>query len=82
MVTIRLFAGLRDLAGTQELQFDLRQPSSVADLFLRLTAEFPSMEVYRNSLMIAVNEEYGSWDSPVEAGDEVAFFPPVSGGVR
>ncbi len=81
MVTIRLFAGLRDLVGTRELRLDLRQNSRVSDLFLLLTRQFPALEAYRNSLMIAVNEEYGSWDSPVKAGDEVAFFPPVSGGV-
>ncbi len=82
MVTIRLFAGLRDLVGAQELQLDLRQASQVSDLFVLLTSRFPALDAYRNSLMIAVNEEYGSWDSPVKAGDEVAFFPPVSGGVR
>lgn len=82
MVTIRLFAGLRDLVGAPQLELDIRQPSRVADLFLLLTARFPSLESYRNSLMIAVNEEYSSWDSPVKAGDEVAFFPPVSGGGR
>ncbi len=82
MVTIRLFAGLRDLVGTQELQIDLRQTSRVSELFARLADQFPALEAYRNSLMIAVNEEYGSWDSPVRAGDEVAFFPPVSGGGR
>jgi len=32
------------------------------------------------NLLMAVNQEYVSLDTPVKAGDEVAFFPPVTGG--
>ncbi len=82
MVTIRFFATLRDVTGASEMELELRQPSSVADLFVRLATRFPRLEAYRNSLLVAVNQEYGTWETPVGAGDEVAFFPPVSGGSR
>jgi len=82
MVTIRFFAALRDVTGVSEMELEIRQPSSVADLFARLQARHPVLQAYRDSLLVAVNEEYGSWESPVGAGDEVAFFPPVSGGCR
>lgn len=80
MVTIRLFATLRDLTGDSEIQLELDQPARVEDLFARLAARTPGLEAYRGSLLIAVNEEYGRWDTMVSDGDELAFFPPVSGG--
>ncbi len=80
MLNIRLFASLRDAAGRSQLEWEWREPLTVEALFENLVRDHPRLEAYRSSLLVAVNEEYSAWDRPLSDGDEVAFFPPVSGG--
>ena len=79
-VTIRLFARLRDLAGTGELARDGEEGATVGAVWGILTGEFPALAEYESSISTAVNAEYSRMDSTVSDGDEVAFLPPVSGG--
>ena len=72
-VTIRLFAGLRELAGTARRELD--DVARVADVWPRLElGEEPA------GLLYAVNREYADRDFELRDGDEVALIPPVSGG--
>jgi molybdopterin synthase catalytic subunit len=72
-VTVRLFAGLRELAGRSS--FELEDVARVADVWpvLELGDEPPG-------LLYAVNREYAPADRTLADGDEVALIPPVSGG--
>ena len=79
-VTIRLFARLRDLAGSGELTRDIPSPATVQTVWRSLTAEIPSLEEYERTLSVAINAEYSRMAAAVQDGDEVAFLPPVSGG--
>ena len=79
-VTIRLFARLRELAGTAELARQVPEGSSAHDAWNALVAEFPAMKDYGRTISCAVNEEYSRLSTPLHDGDEVAFLPPVSGG--
>ncbi len=81
-VKVRLFARLRDLAGTDELTGDLPEKACVADVWQWLSDRCPAVAVYRSSVSAAVNAEYARMHDPVSEGDEVAFLPPVSGGER
>jgi molybdopterin synthase catalytic subunit/molybdopterin converting factor small subunit len=74
-VSVRLFAGLRERAGRDELVLDLPDGARVADALARVQHLAPGV-----SLVLAVNREYASEDSVLHAGDEVAVVPPVSGG--
>jgi molybdopterin synthase catalytic subunit len=74
-VTVRLFAQLRERAGTNELSIDLPDGARVKDALEELrsvTGELP--------VVMAVNREYANGDSPLAPGDELALIPPVSGG--
>ena len=72
---VRLFAGLRERAGTGERRLELPEGSCVADTWAPLgLGEQPA------GLLYAVNREYAPRDTPLSAGDEVALIPPVSGG--
>ena len=74
-VVVRLFAGLRERAGTGERRLELPEGSCVADVWAPLElGEQPA------GLLYAVNREYATADTPLSAGDEVALIPPVSGG--
>ena len=74
-MTVRLFAGLREHAGTAERELDLPDGSAVEDAWreLALGDEPPG-------LLLAVNRSYVERDHELSTGDEVAFIPPVSGG--
>jgi molybdopterin converting factor subunit 1 len=79
-VTVRLFARLRDIAGSAELARDIKAGATIGDVWSELTAEFPELAQYERSISSAVNADYARMDQVVSDGDEVAFLPPVSGG--
>ena len=79
-ITIRLFARLREIAGTGELQRTLPAQPTAETAWRELAREFPALTEYRDVVSCAVNEQYARFDTRLEEGDEVAFLPPVSGG--
>ncbi|MCC7125870.1 MAG: molybdopterin converting factor subunit 1 [Acidobacteria bacterium] len=79
-VTVRLFARLRELAGTGEFVREVPSGATVATVWQALVAEHPALGAYASSMSCAVNAEYAKRTAPVDDGDEVAFLPPVSGG--
>lgn len=79
-VTIRLFARLRELAGTGELTREVPDTATVQDVWRQLVADMPALAGYERSLSCAINAEYARLANPVSDGDEIAFLPPVSGG--
>jgi len=81
MITVKLFATLRDKVGTNEVRlFD--QPPTVLDLLLRLSREYPALSDSLTSgrILVSVNQELVKPDDPLTDGDEVALMPPFSGG--
>jgi molybdopterin synthase catalytic subunit len=80
-ITILLFATLKDLAGRGRLTLTLENPAAtIADVRSRLGTEFPHMQKHVAAAIAARNQEYALPGDPVADGDEIAFFPPVSGG--
>ena len=79
-VTVRLFARLRDLAGTGELSREVPDAATVLTVWTSLTSEMPALAQYEGSMSVAVNAEYARMAAALHDGDEVAFLPPVSGG--
>ena len=79
LISVRLFAGLRERAGTDRLEVELPDDARVADV-LAAMASTPIGELRPRECVVAVNREYATADEPVRAGDEVALVPPVSGG--
>jgi molybdopterin synthase sulfur carrier subunit len=79
-VTVRLFARLRDIAGSGELVRETDGPATAGDVWRLLASEFPDLSAYERALSVAVNAEYARLSTAVRDGDEVAFLPPVSGG--
>ena len=72
---MKLFAGLRERAGTGERRLELPEGSCVADVWAPLgLGQQPA------GLLYAVNREYAAAGTLLSGGDEVALIPPVSGG--
>ena len=84
MVTVLYFARLREALG--QAREELALPESVMDLSgLRelLVSRGGSWAKELNggrAIRVAVNQEIAAGDTPVKDGDEIAFFPPVTGG--
>jgi threonine synthase len=81
-VTVRFFATLRDQAGLEQTRLNLADDSSVAALLGRITEAHPSLEAALPHVLVAVNNKYAFPDTPLNEGDEVALFPPISGGAE
>ena len=78
-VQVKYFASLRDRLGRGGDQLDLDDPAAalkVTDVWQRLWPDTPLPP----NILSAVNQEYVELDHVVKDGDEVAFFPPVTGG--
>ena len=73
LVSVRLFAGLRERAGSAHLDVELPDDATVADLLA-------AMELAPRSCVAAINREYADASTRIAPGDEVALVPPVSGG--
>lgn len=75
VVRIRLFAMLRERAGTSELSLELPDGARVRDALAAVEDLAGGLP-----LVMAINREYADADAPLSAGDELALIPPVSGG--
>ncbi|MCC7207382.1 MAG: molybdopterin converting factor subunit 1 [Anaerolineae bacterium] len=80
-VTVLLFATLKDHAGTSRLALTLPgDAAALRDVRVALAGAQPALAQYLPTAVAAINQDFAFDDSPVQDGDEVAFFPPVSGG--
>lgn len=81
MITVLFFAQVRDLVGTDRLELAAEYPT-VESLRQALTQKGDrwALALEDGKLLAAVNQSFVSADHPLNAGDEVAFFPPVTGG--
>ncbi len=79
-VNVLFFASLKDIVGSRNLTLDVGANTTVAEILEQLESNHPGLKPYRPVLLTAVNEEYAEQTQTVEEGDELAIFPPVSGG--
>ena len=75
-ITVQFFASLREQVGKQQATLPYESPLDVSTVWTQTT---DNMEMPDNTLC-AINMEYVKPDATVSDGDEVAFFPPVTGG--
>ncbi|MFO7662025.1 MAG: molybdenum cofactor biosynthesis protein MoaE [Chloroflexota bacterium] len=80
-VEIRLFATLKDRAQSERIRISLpANPTTVRTLLAAVGDAYPALSAALPTSLVAVNRAYAGPDTVVHAGDEVALFPPVSGG--
>ena len=82
MITVRFFASLRERLGEDETSLPPEAVDTVNDVQQQLAGRGAlwAENLADNRLLVAVNQAMARPDSPVQDGDEVAFFPPVTGG--
>ncbi len=76
MITVKYFASLKESLGRDQDTIEADAVSTVRDVWFKVVdhGEHPT------NLLVAVNMEYADMESAIKDGDEVAFFPPVTGG--
>ena len=79
-VRVLFFGAARDVVGQTEVDVNLKGNSTAANAFEEVLEKFPKLRRFGRSLLFAVNQEYAAADREVKDGDELAVFPPVSGG--
>jgi MoaE-MoaD fusion protein len=79
-IVVRLFASLREHLDSDRLDVEPIAGETVGQLFERLFADRPSPD-WPGPMMFAVNREYVAREHPLADGDEVAFVPPLGGGM-
>ena len=79
-VRVLFFGAARDAVGQAEVDFVLQGTPTAEGAFAQVVKRFPDLARFGRSLLFAVNQEYARADREVHDGDELAVFPPVSGG--
>ncbi len=79
MITVRLFASLREQAGWGERRLAI-SAETAAPTPASVWRQLGLGEAIPAQVRVAVNQGFAALDVPLQSGDEVAFLPPISGG--
>lgn len=83
MLTVLFFAQLRERLGTDKLIIEMPAESwTVADLTKHLVDQYPEWQksLLASNIITAVNQQVADKAQALKSGDEIAYFPPVTGG--
>ena len=81
-IQVLFFGGAKEIAGTNSIELSLESPATLTSAVDAVLNRFPGLRRYGRSLLFAVNQEYSSDDTQLDSNDELAVFPPVSGGAE
>ncbi len=76
-VSVKYFASLRELMGESSVFIDIDKESSIDDVWQHVTK---NKKIELDNVMATVNMEYVKSSYVIRDGDEIAFFPPITGG--
>lgn len=79
-IQIKLFATLKDKAGSNKITVSVAEPATVATLLAATEKAYPNLATSLPIALVSVNKAFAGKETAVSPGDEVALFPPVSGG--
>lgn len=79
-IDILLFATIKDIVGSNKLTLTIAEESTLKDVKEALARQYPEASTNIHASLASINREYAFDTDAVTPGDEVAFFPPVSGG--
>lgn len=82
MIKVLFFARLREQLSTDSLQIPLSENMTTEHIRQQLanTDDLWAKVMAADSILVAVNQQITDWSHNINEGDEVAFFPPVTGG--
>jgi len=75
---VRFFARCREIVGEKQKEVEIEEGMRIKDIIDRLIKEYP--ELKKVKLIVSLNRKYADLEEKLKNKDEVAVFPPVSGG--
>lgn len=81
-VRVLFFGMLKDLVGQSREDREFPEASNLRTVFDAYASRFPRLRELAHSIVVARNHEFAALSTPIAEGDEVAFLPPVSGGLE
>lgn len=79
-VQVQFFSRLRDLAGASEMEMEVPEQTTAADLLEMLYARAPALREWDKSILVASGVEFVGRDYVLEPDGEISIMPPVQGG--
>ena len=79
-VMVRYFASMRDATGVKEEEIELPDGGTIEALIKEAKKRHSMLKLQNRAIIVSVNGEFGEASRHLESTDEVAMFPPVSGG--
>jgi molybdopterin converting factor subunit 1 len=79
-IKLKLFAQLKDVLKTDEIEIDLRENATVGELKEVIKKQIPELGEFMASVSFAVDDEYVGAGKTLNQGATVAVIPPISGG--
>ncbi len=77
-VEVRFFARCREIVGEKQKELEVEEGMRIRDIIDLLIKEYP--ELKKAKLIVSLNHKYAELEEKLKNKDEVAVFPPVSGG--
>lgn len=81
-VKMLFFGQVKDLIGTAAETIDIEEGANIEALFHLYARRFPQLAAMERSTVLARNQKIAGRSERLSEGDEIAFLPPVSGGVE
>ena len=84
-INVLFFAGIREMFGFHEKNIEILKSENSPYKLLRSLSEkeqgtWTKLLNKKDSIRVAINQEVCDWSTPLNDGDELAFFPPITGG--
>jgi len=84
-INILFFAGIREMFGVHEKFIEIKESETSPEKLLKFLSEKEQgswLELLnsKDSIRVAINQEISDWSDSLKDGDELAFFPPITGG--
>ena len=79
-VQVQFFSQLRDLAGAPELDVDLAEGATVADLLEKVYQKTPALRAHDKTSLVGAGVEFVDRNYVIKLGDEISIMPPLQGG--
>ena len=79
-VSVQFFSRLKDIAGSSELEVDVKDGTTVDDLLGQLYARSPRLRDWDNNILIGAGVEFVERNHVLQPNEQIAIMPPVQGG--
>ena len=79
-VRVQFFSRLRDLVGAPEMDFEVPERSTAAELLEFIYVQTPALRDWDKSILVGAGVEFVGRDYIIQSGDRISIMPPVQGG--